>query len=1133
MSGPTSVLSGVALLLGLAASASASSDLSIQIAESADPAKISSQVAYTFTVANAGPHPVTGLVETVVQISSPATFSSIDDSWNCEIQPGGGWQTAVCSHSELDVGRVLTLKFVAQMPDKPGPVAVTATVRNVSDPDPNPANDNDDETTEVYVNKPPVVGDQTFVVAEDVWKGGAPEKFASIYAVDDGYEAPLSFSSANVPDVFELDPSTGDLSAKGSLDYEGHGPYHFDVAVGDGDLTTVSHMIVTPTDMDEAPVATPNRYAVPRGEPLVMIAPGPLFDDFDPEGAQIMALLADQPVYGTLSLASSGAFQYTPPPAFVGEDFFHYSVTDGSKYSQSAQVTLVVADVGGPGAPQAAADTYEVVADTPFVAGPEIGVLANDSDPNPKDKLSAFPATSPAHGTVTLAEDGSFVYVPKHGFTGSDGFTYWAYDNLFLSKAAAVTFTVAPPIDLPPSVADQTFKVSEYAAPGGVGTVAASDVDTDPSKLVFSAALAGLPFTLSPDGQLTLAGPLDFEAQQRYRFDVQVSDGKSVDDASITIDVIDEDGADDTPDAPIVPDQVFGVPENSPPATELALIKYIDVDKDKIAFVATSPSAPFDLMPKGIFMLAKGMTLDYEQKPSYHIAVRGTDTDGLSDEALITLVVIPRECENSQDDTDGDLVCNEADGDDDGDGVPDASDNCDFAANPEQQDSNGNGIGDACENGDSDGDGVPGEDGNGGGDNCPLRDNPDQTDTDGDGQGDACDKDDDGDGVDDSGEGNSADNCPLAINPDQVDTDGDGLGDACDDAPQDADADDDGVGDGNDNCPAVDNPDQLDTDGDGVGDACDSAPSNPDGDGDGVADGNDNCPAVANPDQDDIDGDGVGDACDAASNDPDGDDDGVGDGSDNCPAVDNPDQQDSDGDGVGDACDEAPLEADGDDDGVDDGIDNCPSIANPDQKDSDGDGTGDVCDDSPGSGDQDGDGIVEGQDNCSTISNPDQQDNDHDGIGDACDNPNGTVEADLSILKSNGVNGVVADADTVYVIDVRNEGLDTAIASIIDTLPANLHDGAWTCQVIASPTPVDCPTAAGNGNVDVDVPMQPGDHVRVHVVARVSGEQGTFVANTASVAVGTGQSDTDPANNQSTDEDPIVPDAVFRDGFED
>ena len=122
--------------------------------------------------------------------------------------------------------------------------------------------------------------------------------------------------------------------------------------------------------------------------------------------------------------------------------------------------------------------------------------------------------------------------------------------------------------------------------------------------------------------------------------------------------------------------------------------------------------------------------------------------NGICDSPLETLLTCPLDCHN--------------DNDIDDDGVDDGDDNCLTNYNPDQLDSDNDGLGDACDPNDTDND-IDDDGVDDGDDNCVSVSNPDQENSDTDLLGDAC------------------DNCPTVENYYQEDAEGDGLGNVCDD----------------------------------------------------------------------------------------------------------------------------------------------------------------------------------------------------------------------------------------------------------------------------------------------------------------------------------------------------------------
>ena len=140
--------------------------------------------------------------------------------------------------------------------------------------------------------------------------------------------------------------------------------------------------------------------------------------------------------------------------------------------------------------------------------------------------------------------------------------------------------------------------------------------------------------------------------------------------------------------------------------------------------------------------------------------------------------------------------------------------------------------------------------------------------------------------------------------------------------------------------------------------------------------------------------------------------------------------------------------------------------------------------------------------------------------------------ADLQIAASNNRDRLVHREITVYAIVVGNAGPNAVIgASLTDNLPATLINGAWACNQALSTA--SCPTPSANsGNLNASINLGVNQYLRFDVIAEVNGTVGAFVIHTVSTAPPPGTSALSPGNDSTTDQDPIVPDGLFANGFE-
>jgi hypothetical protein len=195
----------------------------------------------------------------------------------------------------------------------------------------------------------------------------------------------------------------------------------------------------------------------------------------------------------------------------------------------TAMASLMILDDDGPPpgpAPVASSDSYSGPHDLPLTVLAQNGVLQNDYSPAYYPIVAILTQQSP-NGSVALGLDGSFVFTPNAGFSGTTQFSYKDWDGVNYSAPTQVTLTIT---NQSPIVQDSWYSVS---ASGPTTIAAAQGVLAnafDPDNQTLTATLASAPqngaVQLSPDGSFVYTPGPNFVSSDS--FIITVTDGVNV-----------------------------------------------------------------------------------------------------------------------------------------------------------------------------------------------------------------------------------------------------------------------------------------------------------------------------------------------------------------------------------------------------------------------------------------------------------------------------------------------------------------------------------------------------------------------------------------------------------------------------
>jgi len=410
--------------------------------------------------------------------------------------------------------------------------------------------------------------------------------------------------------------SDGVLSFASAPDYETKISYTATVTASDGANLTTQDIVVSVSNVDEAPIIGVLSYTVDENQTSI----GSVVAS-DPEGEAVSLSVSGS----ELLITSGGVLSFASAPDYETKSSYTATVTatDGTN-STDQSVTVTVTDVDDETPVFTSSTTFSAAENQTAIDT----VTATDVD---TDNSAITFTVSGSELLITSAGVLTFASAPDYEAKSSYTASLTATDGTN-SSTQSITVNVTNVNDNSPAfTSSATFSADENQT--SIGTVTATDGDASDS-VTFT--VPGSELSITSAGVLTFVSAPDYETKSSYTATVTATDGTNSTDQSITVSV------NDVNEAPAFTSLAnFSADEKQ---TSIGTVTATDIENDTLTYSVTGTDASAVTVDSSTGVLTFNAGPDYETQSSYSVTAEVSD-GSLSATQAITISINETEFE--------------------------------------------------------------------------------------------------------------------------------------------------------------------------------------------------------------------------------------------------------------------------------------------------------------------------------------------------------------------------------------------------------------------------------------------------------------------------------------------------------